>query len=185
MTSELKSATARLNGAKCRYGFRSGDLMVLDRMAVAPWRIRRLSAIQSSLLNAEILRQKFMDRDAHPDFRFGRAFPRARPGIELSSPDTPLSIRFPSPYDRACKTLRDPQQKWLPRRDLLPNEPTAATNNRVSRTPGFTNPYNQPVAIPSRTSAASRIESGPRMGRLVPRLRSRCNCRCAPQSRFA
>jgi hypothetical protein len=35
----------------------------VDRMALAEWRIRRLSAIQSSLLSAEILRQESIDRD--------------------------------------------------------------------------------------------------------------------------
>ena len=195
MTSELKSATARINGAKSRgpktpeglqkssrnalkRGFTSRSNILLDRenpeefqstldgylaiyqptnpfekdlveeIVATRWRIRRLWAVETSLLNGEILNQESKIGKSDSDLHLGQAFRALADG----SRSLDLTLRYESRlrriHDRACKTLHELQQarpsipQNLPNEpttasgtfEKLPNEPTGATTKGVSKT---------------------------------------------------
>jgi hypothetical protein len=107
----------------------------VDRMALAEWRIRRLSAIQSSLLSAEILRQESIDRDAHPDLAVGRVF---RALAEESNSPKPSAISN--------------RNGFLPTTNYRTNLPALKTIELAGR-------QNLRTQIPTRKPPAKRLQA--------------------------
>jgi hypothetical protein len=157
MTSELKSATARLNGAKSRgprtaagleksarnslcHGFTARKSVLLacenpeefqqilneytsiyapatpaeadlvDEMVAARWRIRRLWTIETSLMDARMIRQRATVDATDPGIQLAEAFRSLADDSRSLALASRYESRLHRVHERAYQTLRELQE---------------------------------------------------------------------------
>jgi hypothetical protein len=214
MTSQLKSETARLNGAKSRgpksaegrekssrnalkHGFTADHTMILDcenpddfhqlltrfvkihqpanlaerdlveEMATARWRVRRMRAVEAGLLNDEIRARSSKTDSAASGGQLSPAFRTLADESHSLTLANRYESRIQRIYDRAYRTLRELQQArkseepaepvrtnvfWIkspeatppPPQTKIPNEPTGARTKELIETPKHENTASDP-----------------------------------------
>ena len=136
------------------------EMELVETMAAARWRLRRVSTIETTLLTiemdrlAEYIDRHFEDRDrpATPDERLAWTFHRV-----AEKPSLNLLLRYEATLTRTCaRALKQLQQlQSLRDHEELPNEPKPAPTPlepALSVTPTTPEPDNESAPAPQRAT---------------------------------
>jgi hypothetical protein len=103
----------------------SAEKDLVEEMASARWRLRRMSTIEAGLLNAEVaVQQSKSSGGAPPSAHLASAFRALADESRSLALASRYEARLHRQYDRAYKTLRELQQV---RQSQQPTKPTAIT----------------------------------------------------------
>lgn len=102
----------------------SAEKDLVEEMAAARWRLRRMSNIEAGLLNAEVAAQQSKSGSPTPSVHLASAFRALADESRSLALASRYAARLQRQYDRVYKTLRELQQV---RQSQEPTQPTAIT----------------------------------------------------------